>query len=154
MTLDAARIIELDRLDDALRLAPALAPELFLNVVERACLRLPSLRSTGKAARIDRLIASGAWIDAALALIELELPKLEDLRVVYENCEWLCSLSRQPDVPMVIDDPVEASHEIFPLAILRAFIEARRGVAVPRAISAVPEVRPATERLICCDNFG
>ena len=102
-----------------MQLAPALAPELVLKVVEHACLRLPSLRSSGKAAGIDRLIASGAWLDAAFALIELELPNWKVRRVVFEDCEWLCSLSRQPNMPVVIDDPVEARHEILSLAILR-----------------------------------
>jgi hypothetical protein len=152
---DAAQAIELDRLNDALRLAPVLVPELFHKIVESACMRLPSLRSSGNAARIDRLIASGAWTDAALALIELELPNWKIRRVVLENGEWLCSLSRQPTMPVILDDPVEASHEMLPLAILRAFVEARRrSTLVRQAVSAVPQVRPADERLICCDNFA
>jgi hypothetical protein len=58
-------------------------------------------------------------------------------------------------MPVELDDPAEASHQILPLAILHAFVAARRVSAVrPKAISAVPQVRPATEQLISCDNFA
>ena len=152
---DVAHTFELDELDDALRQASALVPQLFQKVVASACLRYQSLRSSGKAARIDRFIASGAWTDAALTLIELELPNWKIRRVVFENGEWLCSLSRQPNLPVELDDPAEASHQMLPLAILHAFVAARRVSAVrPKAISAVPQVRPATEQLLSCDNFA
>jgi hypothetical protein len=59
----------LDRLTEQLRLAPALTRDLISTVMAEACTRLPVLRSAGKAARIDRLIETGAWNDATLALI-------------------------------------------------------------------------------------
>jgi hypothetical protein len=152
---DVALTFELDKLDDALRQASTIVPRLFQKVVASACLRYQSPRSSGKAALIDRFIASGAWTDAALTLIELELPNWKIRRVVFENGEWLCSLSRQPNLPIELDDPAEASHQMLPLAILHAFVAARRVSAVrPKAISAVPQVRPATEQLISCDNFA
>jgi hypothetical protein len=49
----------------------------------------------GKAARIDQLIKAGAWSDAALTLIELELPAWKVRRLVYEDGEWFCSLSTE-----------------------------------------------------------
>jgi hypothetical protein len=73
-----------------------------------ACTRLPA----GKAARIDQLIDAGAWNDAALALIELELPAWKLRRLVYEDGEWLCSLSRQPNLPLALDDTADARHEV------------------------------------------
>ena len=81
----------LDRLMEQLRLAPALTADLISNVVADACTRLPVLNKAGKAARLDQLIKAGAWSDAALALIELELPAWKLRRLVYEDGEWFCS---------------------------------------------------------------
>ena len=82
---------------EQLRLAPALTADLISNVVADACTRLPVLNKAGKAARLDQLIEAGAWSDAALALIELELPAWKLRRLVYEDGEWFCSLSKQPN---------------------------------------------------------
>lgn len=101
----------LDRLTEQLRLAPALTPDLISNVIADACTRLPVLNKAGKATRIDQLIEAGAWSDAALALIELELPEWKLRRLVYEDGEWFCSLSKQPNLPVVFDDTADACHE-------------------------------------------
>ena len=93
-----------------------------------ACTRLPAVKAT----RIDQLIEAGAWGEAALALIELELPAWKLRRLVYEDGQWLCSLSRQPNLPVALDDTADASHEVLPLAILRAFVEARRRTSAMR----------------------
>lgn len=153
--IGADQAVDLDRLDDELRLAPALAPELLRKVMESAGARLLSLRQSGKAARLDGLIEAGAWTDAALALIALEMPTWTVRRVIHEDGEWLCSLSRQPNLPITLDDAAEASHEVLPLAILRAVVEARRrSGAEPQTISAVPQVRQTLDQSICCDNFA
>jgi hypothetical protein len=146
----------LDRLTNQLRLAPALTAELISNVVAGACTRLPVLNKTGKAARLGQLIEAGAWSDAALALIELELPAWKLRRLVYEDGEWFCSLSKQPNLPVALDDTADACHEVLPLAILSAFLEARRRTSAAREISSrtVPQVRPTSGYVICCDNFG
>jgi hypothetical protein len=149
----------LERLDEELRIAAGPAQELFSKIIAGACIRIPVLSKSGKATRIDRLIESGAWADAALAVVELELPAWRVRRLVCEDGEWICSLSRQPNVPAELDDTVDAWHSLLPMAILRAFIEARRrrGFAT-ETIPSVPQVRPAPapepERVICCDNFA
>jgi len=144
-----------DRLDEELRFAPQPTLDLFANIIASACSRIPILSKSGKAAKIDRLIESGAWTDASLALIELELPVWKLRRLVCENGEWICSLSRQPNVPAALDDTVDAVHDAMPLAILLAFLQARRmtGIAAHR-VAAVPAVVPAANGLICCDNFA
>jgi hypothetical protein len=144
-----------DRLDDELRFAPQPTPDLFANIVGSACSRIPILSKSGKAAKLDRLIEARAWTDAALALVELELPAWRLRRLVCENGEWICSLSRQPNVPVALDDTADAVHDVMPLAILLAFLQARRmaGVAA-RAIAAAPAIVPATDGLVCCDNFA
>lgn len=146
----------LDRLTEQLRLAPALTPDLISNVIADACTRLPVLNKAGKATRIDQLIEAGAWSDAALALIELELPEWKLRRLVYEDGEWFCSLSKQPNLPVVFDDTADACHEVLPLAILSAFLEARRTISAVRETSspAVPQVRPTSGYAVCCDNFA
>jgi hypothetical protein len=155
MAFGAEQADRLDRLEEQLRLAPKVVPRLFGKVIADECTRIPVLRRSGKAARIDRLIETGAWIDAAFALIELELPAWKVRGLAYENGEWLCSLSRQPNLPAGLDDTVDASHELLPLAILRAVVEARRGIGMTqKAEPAVPQVRPMAEQIMCCDNFA
>jgi hypothetical protein len=146
----------LDRLTEQLRLAPVLTPNLVGAVIADACIRLPVLHRTGKAARIHQLIEAGAWSDAALALIELELPAWKLRRLIYEDGEWFCSLSKQPNLPVTIDDTADARHEVLPLAILSAFLEARRGTSAARETSppTVPQVQPTSGIVICCDNFA
>jgi hypothetical protein len=155
MTMVAERASLPDRLDEELRLARSPMPDLFSDVVETTCRRLPVLKESSLVARFKRLIEAGAWTDAAIALVELEIPDWKVRRVVCEGGEWVCSLSRQSNLPMALDDTVDASHQTLPLAILRAFVEARRGSAVaPLAIFTVPPVQPASEPWICCDNFS
>jgi hypothetical protein len=146
----------LDRLADKLRVAQGVTRDLISNVIADACVRIPVLTRAGKAAWIDQLIEAGAWSDAALALIELELPAWKLRRLVYEDGEWHCSLSKQPNLPVALDDTADASHEVLPLAILNAFVEARRRTsAAPETTSAtVPQVRPTSDYAICCDNFA
>jgi len=144
-----------DRLDDELRVASRPAPGLFGKIIGTACTRIPVLSKSGKTDRIDRLLEAGAWTDAALALIELELPAWKLRRLVREDGEWFCSLSRQPSLPAILDDTVDARHELMPIAILQAFLQARRMSEVtPNAVSAVPATRTGEQRFICCDNFA
>jgi hypothetical protein len=142
-----------DRLTDQLRLAPALKPDhLIFNVIVHACTRIPA----EKAARIDQLIEAGAWSDAALALVELELPAWKLRRLIYEDGEWLCSLSRQPNLPVALDDTADASHAVMPLAILSAFVEARRGASAldGTSLETVPRARATSGYAVFCDNFS
>jgi hypothetical protein len=155
MAFAADYVVLLDRLDDELLAAPEAARAVFAKIIGSACSRIPVLGKSGKAARIDRLIESGAWTDAAMALIEFELPSWKLRRLVYENGEWFCSLSRQPNMPADLDDSVDAAHHILPLAILRAFVEARRCSKVATdSTSGVPRLQPAADGVVCCDNFA
>jgi hypothetical protein len=153
MLFDPKHEDRFDRLTEQLRLSPALKPDhLISNVIVHACTRIPA----EKAARIDQLIEAGAWSDAALALVELELPAWKLRRLVYEDGQWLCSLSKQPNLPTALDDTADASHEVLPLAILTAFVEARRRASAMRETSlhTVPQVTRTSGYAICCDNFS
>jgi hypothetical protein len=109
----------------------------------------------GKTITLDRLIEAGAWADAAIALVGLELPNWSLRRLVYEDGEWLCSLSRQPNLPIFFDEPGEGSHAVLALAVLRAFIAARcLSVATEQLTASVPLVLPRPAFVFCCDNLA
>jgi hypothetical protein len=152
MLFDPKHEEHLGRLEEQLRCAQAITPRLLSDVIAQACTRL-SARSPTARAKVSRLIESGAWTDATLALIECEQWKLR--RVIYEDGEWLCSLSKQPRLPFCVDDVAEASHEILPLAILIALLEARRSAAMGATdMATVPQARPAPGYAMCCDNLA
>ena len=143
-----------DRLLETVRAAEAITPELMSKIASEACARLPLLNKGGKAAaRIAELIQSSSWIDAALALIEIELPGWKLRRLVYDEGEWHCSLSRQSNLPVELDDAIDAHHEVLPLAILAAFLDARH-ISVARQNQTVPQFQPAPAHVVCCDNFA
>lgn len=145
-----------NRLAEKVRVANAITPDLMSEIITGACARLSLLNRDGKAARhIAQLIESSAWIEVSLALIALELPDWKLRRLIYDGAEWHCSLSRQPNLPVEIDDTAEARHEVLPLAILAAFLEAQRS-NIPHEVGtrSVPQVLPATTYVVCCDNFA
>lgn len=146
---------DLERLDEALRQAGAVSADLFCDVTKH-CARLSSQRQFGKAIVLDRMIEAGAWTDAAITLVALELPNWNVRRVICEDGEWLCSLSQHLGLPVFLDEPVERSHPVLALAILRAFIAARpnRVPVVQQVTASVPQVRPAAAFVFCSDNFA
>jgi len=153
MACDRDYAVLLDRLDEAVRVAPKPTPELLSQIIAGARRRIPVLRLS--AAAIGRLIKLGAWVDAALALIELELPGWKLRRLICEDGEWFCSLSRQPNLPPTLDDTADGTHVVMSLAILQAILEARRKMAFAvRPAATVPAIDPAPATLICCDNFA
>ena len=124
---------------DRLRDAHEVTAELMSEIIDKACRRFPSLGQTGKTARIERLIRSGAWTDAALALIDLELPQWQVRRIAYDEGEWYCALSRERELPDWLDQSIEGHHADLALAILSAFVEAQR-VTAPSSRTSVPAV--------------
>ncbi len=126
------------------------------EIIGEACRRFPSMGQSEKTARIERLIQSEAWTDAALALIDLELPLWQVRRIAYDEGEWYCALSRERELPDWLDRSIEARHADLPLAILSAFVEAQR-ISAPASRPSVPtvsrDVNPLYEP-VCCDNFA
>jgi hypothetical protein len=138
-----------DGLVDRLRDARAVTADLMSEVIGKPSRRLP--------ARIERLIYSGAWTDAALALLELELPHWQLRRLAYDDGEWHCALSRQREVPDWLDDrSVESHHADLAMAILSAFVDVQRKSAA-QSKTSVPAAPRATDPLyepLNCDNFA
>src|SRR6476469_90714 len=143
-------------LDDRLRGAQAVTSELISEVIAETCQRFPSMERTGKTLRIERLIQNAAWTDAALALIDLELPLWQVRRIAYDEGEWYCALSRQRELPDWLDRSIESHNPDLALAILSAFVEARR-IAMPSSRTSVPtvprEANPFYEPA-SCENFA
>jgi hypothetical protein len=155
MSLETKHQAALDALAGALQSAQEPSVDLLTKIlIGGACTRIPLLAKAGKVGRLLELAKIGAWTEATFALIELELPHWRVRRLVYENDEWLCSLSRQPNLPMAYDDCAEATHEVLPIAMLCAFVEAcRRRDTMQESVSAVPLIQPLPEQIISCENY-
>src|SRR3954453_15911415 len=130
--------------------------EFLSDIIAKSCRRFPSTSQSGKAARVERLIQSGAWTDAALALIDLELPRWQVRRLAYDEGEWHCALSRERELPDWLDAGIEGCHSDLAVALLSAFVEVQ-ALAAEASRPSVPSVRPALDPLyepLACDNFG
>ena len=140
----------------ASRIACAAAPSSgLLHDIAATCKRLAVLRCAGKTGHFDAVCKSGAWIDAAFALLALGLPDWSVRRVVQDSGLWFCSLSRAPNLPTELDEMVEASHEDLALAILFAFVEVKRaGGVAARAVRTASPIAATDCYRICCDNFS
>jgi len=142
-------------LNHRLRDANAVTAELILETIDETCRRFPSIGQTEKTARIERLIRTGGWTDAVLALIDLELPQWQVRRIAYDEGEWYCALSRERELPDWLDRSIEARHADLALAILSAFVDAQH-IAAPSSRTSVPTAPTNASALyepICCDNF-
>jgi hypothetical protein len=128
----------------------AVTSELLIEIIAQVCGRFHAHPYATKAA-FDQLMACGAWTDAVHLLLELELPQWKLRRIIYEDGEWHCFLSKLPKFPLEFDDGEEATHEILPLAILVALIKARSAVTSPAP--SVPRVSVQPTGTLCCDNF-
>jgi hypothetical protein len=117
------------------RLRPA--PALVAKAIAKGCVRRQVLARSDEIIRISRLIDAGAWVDAAIALVEFELPSWKLRRLAYENGKWLCSLSRRP--PAGREDAADANNEVLPLAILGALAAARR---IDESAQTCPSAEP------------
>src|SRR5882757_8057861 len=139
-----------------LRNAYAVTAEFLSDIIGQTCRRFPCTNQNGKTARIERLIESGAWTDAALALIDLELPQWQLRRIAYDEGEWHCALSRERELPDWLDQTAEGRHADLALAILSAFIEAQR-VSTPAdrtSVPIVPRKMDAFYEPVLSDNFA
>jgi hypothetical protein len=154
MLKDPKRGVHLAKLEEQLRCADAVTSELMSEVIATACVRFGALGSAMKV-KVKWLIEAGAWTDGTIGLLGLELPQWKIRRLVNEDGKWLCSLSKQPGIPLEYDEVAEASHESLPLAILIALVQAQgcaaEGVG---AMATVPLVRRAPVEAGCCDNFA
>jgi hypothetical protein len=146
----------ISRVAARLRDADVVTADLFSEIIREACWRLPSVRRTKDFDRLERLIQSGAWTDAALALLALELPQWRVRQIVYDAGEWHCALSRQCDLPDWLDEPVQVCHPDLCLAILIALVHVRRDdtSAAEGSAADFSRVEYPLDVSLCCDNFS
>lgn len=149
-------------LADRLRTADDVTTDLISAIFYEASDSTAAATQKLKIIQLSKLIDAGAWTDAALALLEMELPHWKLRRLAYDDGEWHCALSLSREIPDWLDDAIETSHTNLSLTILQGMVEAmRRDVATseePRA-PITPHMRPkqpdaANLNFICCDNFA
>lgn len=146
-----------DALQDAIGRADGVTFELMSAVLDFACARSAAPYRVDRLSRIRQLIESQAWIDAALALIELDRSRTVR-RIAFDDGEWCCVLGSQWPVPEWLDEAVVFSHPVLPLAILGAFLGAvRQSPSAMPSTTSVPQSRPDMSDaagMVSCDNFA
>jgi hypothetical protein len=143
-------------LGDRLHNAYAVTAEFLSDIISQTCRRFPSTGQSARTARIEQLIQSGAWTDAALALVDLELTQWQLRRIAYDEGEWHCALSRERELPDWLDQSAEGRHADLTLAILSAFVEAQR-ISAPLSRPSVPTVSRGASALyepVLSENFA
>jgi hypothetical protein len=143
-------------LGDRLRDACSVTAEFMSDIIRATCRRFPPAVQNPGSAHIERLIESHAWTDAALALIDLELPQWQVRRLAYDDGEWYCALSRQRELPDWLDQSIETRHADLALAILSAFVEAQRvgAPATRTSVPPAPQAATASYEPMYSDNFA
>lgn len=148
----------LDRLAQRIHLAAAPDRNLLGALMTNGCVRLHALKATTRTRRLESLLDAGAWTEAAIALVELELPAWSFRRLALDDGMWFCSLSLSPTLPAEFDEMIETSHGSMPLAILAALIEARHATDAARASRSLPRPAPGERKSdgyrINVDNFS
>jgi hypothetical protein len=121
--------------------AKAVTPQLMSDLL--AACGIDDRDPTVGADRVRRLVTARAWTDAALKLIDHKLLRWKIARLIFEEGEWHCLLSKYCQVPDWLDDAIEIKHEVLPLAILAAFISARGAEldSVEDARRTVPHIK-------------
>jgi hypothetical protein len=122
--------------------APNPNAALFWDFIHKTCQRFPSHLQSART-------------DAALAVIELELPQWQLRPIAYDGGEWHCALSRHRELPDWLDQSIETHHTDLALALLTALMEAQQ-LAPASSRPSVPPA-PRAEAFVapfCCDNFA
>ena len=120
--------------------------------MEEACPRAGLLQEGAEANHILNLLEVGAFTDAALALVKLELPAWTVRRLQFDGGEWHCALSQHRDLPDWLDDAKEARHADLASAILLSLLEAR--AVTPPSIPIVGQSYEGSGVGPCCEKFS
>src|ERR1700733_9856384 len=156
MFLNSQRSERLGALAGQVSTAAEATPQLFSEVSIATARRLWAPGEAAKATQLHDLIEAGALTQAALSLIDLELPLWKLRRIAYDEGEWHCAMSRQRELPEWLDQAGEATHARLPLATLRAYIERAAQIELSREPSrpSVPQVRAGQFEPLYCENFS
>src|SRR5579872_6139613 len=130
-------------------------PDLMAEILDLSRRRALIPGHGAAALHLEQCMDAGAWIDAALALLEMELPLWQIRRIAYDGGEWDCALSRQRELPDWLDQSLEARHPDLALAILSVYVEAQAAAASIGRPSLPETSRPDPDFIpLCCDNFA
>ena len=156
MFLNSQRSEQLAALAGQVRAADAATSDLLARIVAGTARRLWTPSEAANAVQLHDLIEAGALTQAALSLIELELPLWKLRRIAYDEGEWHCAMSRQRELPEWLDQAVEARHASLTLAILGAYIETVGQIELSRERSrpSVPQTRAEQYEPLYCENFA
>jgi hypothetical protein len=142
-------------IESKLRSTDHVTPELMAEILELSRRRVLAQGCEERCLHLKYLIGAGAWIDAALALMELELPLWHVRRIAYDDGEWHCALSRQRELPDWLDQSIETHHADLALAILTVFVEAHRTLTSFGSTSTASGGAPSFDCIpFCCENFA
>jgi hypothetical protein len=152
MFLHSVHSEQLATLAGHVSLADEATSELLSEIVAKTARRM----SASETAQLDLLIEAGALTEAAFALINLELPLWQIRRIIYDEGEWHCAMSRQRELPEWLDQAIETSHTSLTLAIVSVYIETLRQIEASREPGrpSVPQIRADQFEPVCCDNFA
>lgn len=124
----------------------------IFQVIAKGSKAHPPIGSASRAVQLTRVAGAGAWTDAALALVELELPHWHVRRIERDGGEWHCTLSRYAHMPRELDDAADGRGPSLPLAILDAFLEARRRSQSEE--NPPPSSSSGPTEVVWCDNVS
>ncbi len=136
--------------------ARLVTPELFSAVAATVGVGFEESEARRSAVRLQSLAEARAWIEAALALIEIALPHWKLTRLALDDGGWSCRLSKHWQVPDWFDDLVETTHEILPLAVLAALLEAYQASSKPTESALEPRIKARPNMITnsaLCENF-
>ena len=105
--------------------AAAVSRDLVDEILLLASPRYQAAKAIRCGERVIALTKAGAWVELALALIELELPDWGIHRLSRDDSRWVCSVSVQGLAMNWSDDIVEFQHEELALAIYGALVQAQ-----------------------------
>jgi hypothetical protein len=156
MLLYSQRSEQLATLAAQVSAADEATTQLFSEIVVATARRPWAPSEAANAVQLHDLIEAGALTQAALRLLELELPLWKLRRIAYDEGEWHCAMSRQRELPEWLDQAVEARHRSLTLAILSAYIEAVGQIELSREPSrpSVPQTGAEQYQPLYCENFA
>jgi len=143
-------------LRNELGVAQAASAELVSAALDLMAARCAMPNRADQAARIRELIGAQAWTDAVLAIVDLDHSRAVR-RLIHDDGEWSCRIGSRWAVPDWLDDSVEFSHPVLPLAVLGALVDAlRQAPATIRSSTSVPQshASPAGSiPAVSCENY-
>lgn len=121
-------------------------------VIVRGSKAVAPIGSEARRSRLTRVTEAGAWTEAALALVELELPRWHVRRLELDGDEWYCTLSRYLQAPHEFDDAIDGRGPSLPLAILDALLEGHRRSLNEANTQPPASSEPTRTEVVWCEN--